>query len=151
MLFCEQERGFLPLSAAFLSCSVLRTETRHVVDLFMDIVSYIEAIILSLLFSRSGMMSEALFPWRSSPILLALVHLYAFYLSLSGLTFLLCDPEVSTTVIRALRGVDDWSSEESASLRYASILISRGFFCHPQEVGNIVETHLKAVSFIWLR
>ncbi|XP_027174907.1 protein virilizer homolog [Coffea eugenioides] len=118
LLLLLKERGFLPLSAAFLSCSILRTETGRVVDLFMDIVSYIEAIILSLLFSRSG------------------------------LTFLLCDPEVSTTVIRGLRGTDDWNKEESASLRYASALISRGFFCHPQEVGIIVETHLKAIVAI---
>ena len=83
-----------------------------------------------------------------SSILSALLDLYAFHLSLSGLTFLLCDPEVSTTVIRGLRGTDDWNKEESASLRYAPALISRGFFCHPQEVGIIVETHLKAVSSI---
>ncbi|KAL3536025.1 hypothetical protein ACH5RR_004486, partial [Cinchona calisaya] len=118
LLLLLKERGFLPLSAAFLSCSILRTETGRVVDLFMDIVSYIEAIILSLLFSRSG------------------------------LAFLLCDLEVSTTVIHSLRGADDWNREESASLRYASILISRGFFCHPQEVGIIVETHLKAIVAI---
>ncbi|CAI9097590.1 OLC1v1034059C1 [Oldenlandia corymbosa var. corymbosa] len=118
LLLLLKERGFLPLSAAFLSCSALRSTAGHVSNLFMDIVSYIEAIILSLLSSRSG------------------------------LTFLLSDPEVLTTIIRALRGADDWNVEESASRRYASILMSRGFFCHPQEVGVIVETHLKAISAI---
>lgn len=50
----KQERGFLPLSAALLSSSILRSETGHAIDLFVDIVSHIQAIILSLLFSRSG-------------------------------------------------------------------------------------------------
>lgn len=50
-----QERGFLPLSAALLSSSVLRSETGDATDMFVDIVSHIEAIILSLLFCRSGL------------------------------------------------------------------------------------------------
>lgn len=50
-----QERGFLALSAALLSSSVLRSETGDATDLFVDIVSHIEAIILSLLFCRSGL------------------------------------------------------------------------------------------------
>lgn len=119
VLLLLKERGFLPLSAALLSSHTLRSETGHLMDLFVDIVLYIESIILSLLFSRSGLM------------------------------FLLSDPDMSTTIIRALKGSDNWKKKkQSASLRYASVLISKGFFCHPQEIGFIVEMHLKAINAI---
>lgn len=73
------------------------------------------------------------------------------FIFLLGLMFLLSDPDISTTIIHALKGANDWKKKkQSASLRYASVLISKGFFCHPQEVGFILEMHLKAVSFIWL-
>lgn len=52
----KQERGFLPLSVALLSSSMLRSEVGHIKDIFMDIASSIEAIILSLLFCRSGLL-----------------------------------------------------------------------------------------------
>lgn len=55
-LYWMQERGFLPLSVALLSSSSLRSEVGHVNDIFMDIASSIEAIILSLLFCRSGLL-----------------------------------------------------------------------------------------------
>ncbi|KAK6147294.1 hypothetical protein DH2020_018206 [Rehmannia glutinosa] len=64
LLSLLKERGFLPLSAALLSSSVLRSQTGHAIDLFVDIVSHIEAIILSLLFCRSGV----------SPLNLAIFH-----------------------------------------------------------------------------
>ena len=51
---CYQERGFFPLSAALLSSSVLRAQTGHAIDIFVDIASHLEAITLSLLFCRSG-------------------------------------------------------------------------------------------------
>ncbi|KAM7500791.1 hypothetical protein LguiA_025205 [Lonicera macranthoides] len=117
LLFLLKERGFLPLSAALLASPVLRSEAGCALDLFVDITAYIEAILLSLLFCRSGLL------------------------------FLLHDPELSTTIILALRGAD-LKKEESVPLRYASVLISKGFFCHPQEVGVIIETHLKAVNVI---
>lgn len=68
----------------------------------------------------------------------------------AGLIFLLLHPELSATVILALRGVDDFNKEDCAPLRYASILISKGFFCRPREVGLIAEMHLRVVSFLWL-
>ncbi|KAI3471763.1 hypothetical protein Pfo_028416 [Paulownia fortunei] len=115
LLSLLKERGFLPLSAALLSSSVLRSETGHAIDLFVDIVSHIEAIILSLLFCRSG------------------------------LDFLLHDPEVSSTIIHALRGIEDDQKEDLLSLRYAYVLMSKGFFCRPKEVGMIVEMHMRAL------
>ncbi|KAI7728685.1 hypothetical protein M8C21_019056 [Ambrosia artemisiifolia] len=117
LLFLLKERGFLPLSAALLSSSTLRSEVGHVKDVFMDITSYIASIILSLVFCRSGLM------------------------------FLLLDPELATTVIHALKGPDS-SMQESIPLRYASILISKGFFCHPREIGIIMKTHLRVVNVI---
>lgn len=53
----KQERGFLPLSVALLSSSKLRSDVGHIKDIFMEIASSIEAIILSLLFCRSGVLS----------------------------------------------------------------------------------------------
>lgn len=49
-----QERGFLPLSVALFSASALISEVEHAMDVFVDIASSIEAIIISLLFCRSG-------------------------------------------------------------------------------------------------
>ncbi|XP_057962822.1 protein virilizer homolog isoform X2 [Malania oleifera] len=113
-----EERGFLPLSAALLASSILRSEVGHAMDMFVDIASSLEAIILSLLFCRSG------------------------------LVFLLLHSELSATLILALRGAGDMNKEECVPLRYASVLLSKGFFCHLQEVGLIVEMHLRVVSAI---
>lgn len=118
LLSLLKERGFLPLSAALLSSSALWSDTACTVDLFVDIVSYFEAIILSLLSTRSG------------------------------LIFLGRDPEVATTIIHALRVADNWKNEESISLRHASVLISEGFFCHPRNVALIMEMHLKAINAV---
>ncbi|KAI3523135.1 hypothetical protein L1887_01192 [Cichorium endivia] len=117
LLFLLKERGFLPLSAALLSSSTLRSEVGHAMELFMDITSYIESIILSLVFCRSGLM------------------------------FLLLDPELSTTVIHALSGSDS-RVQESIPLRYASVLISKGFFCRPREIGVVLKTHLRVMNLI---
>jgi hypothetical protein len=54
MFLWKQERGLLPLSAALLSSSILRSEVGHAMDVFVDIASSIEALIFSLLFCRSG-------------------------------------------------------------------------------------------------
>jgi hypothetical protein len=66
--------------------------------------------------------------------------------SFPGLIFLLNYPELCTTVIDALRGVGGMNREECVPLRYASVLLSKGFVCSPHEVGVIVETHLRVVS-----
>ncbi|OMO49780.1 Protein virilizer, partial [Corchorus capsularis] len=118
LLALLKERGFLPLSAALLSTTILHSEAEDVVDISMDIVSSIGSIILSLLFCRSG------------------------------LVFLLHQPELTATLIHALKGPDAMNKEECVPLRYASVLISKGFTCSPQEVGIIVETHLRVVSAI---
>lgn len=118
LLSLLKERGFLPLSATLLSSSALLSDTACTGNLFVDIVSYFEAIVLSLLSTRSG------------------------------LIFLGRDPEVATTIIHALRGADNWKKDESISIRHASVLISKGFFCHPRDVALIIEMHLKAISAI---
>ncbi|XP_065856562.1 protein virilizer homolog [Euphorbia lathyris] len=112
-----KERGFLPLSAALLSSPVLRSKAGHMMNIFIDIASTIGAILLSLLMSRSG------------------------------LIFLSHYPELSTTLIDALRG-GDMSKEDCVPLRYASVLMSKGFVCSPREVGIIVEMHLRVVNAI---
>lgn len=60
MFSWEQERGFLPLSAALLSSSILRSDVGDAMDIYLDIASSIGAIILSLLFCRSGLLMEPL-------------------------------------------------------------------------------------------
>ncbi|GAB2286472.1 hypothetical protein Dimus_020871 [Dionaea muscipula] len=118
LLSLLKERGFLPLSIALFSSSRLRAELGHALDVFLDMASSIEAIILSLLFCRSG------------------------------LVFLLHHPELSRTVTRALKGAADINKEECIPLRYAYSLISNGFFCRPQEIGLNVEMHLRVVNSI---
>ncbi|CAN4085379.1 unnamed protein product [Withania somnifera] len=118
LLSLLKERGFLPLSAALLSSSAFWSDTACTVDLFVDIISYFEAIILSLLSTRSG------------------------------LIFLGRDPEVAITIIHALRGADNLKKGDSISLRHASVLISKGFFCHPRDVALILEMHLKAINAV---
>jgi hypothetical protein len=63
-----------------------------------------------------------------------------------GLIFLLQDPELSSTLIRAFSGGHHSNKEDSIPLRYASVLISKGFFCSPVEIGTIIGMHLKMVS-----
>ncbi|KAK2454634.1 protein virilizer protein [Trifolium repens] len=113
-----KERGFLSLSTALLSSSILRVERGHVMEIFMDVTSSIEAVILSFLYCRSG------------------------------LIFLLQDPELSSTLIRAFSGGHHSNKEDSIPLRYASVLISKGFFCSPVEIGTIIGMHLKMVNVI---
>ncbi|CAM8894715.1 unnamed protein product [Rhodiola kirilowii] len=118
VIFLRQERGFLPLSVALLSSPLLRSEAGHIMDIFVDIASLIEAIILSLLSCRSG------------------------------LTFLVHHPELTASLVFALRGVDSVSKEENVPLRYASVLLSKGFVCRPTEVGVIIEMYLRAVRAV---
>ncbi|XP_027363282.1 protein virilizer homolog isoform X3 [Abrus precatorius] len=113
-----KERGFLSLSTALLSSSILRVEGGHVMEIFMDVSSSIEAVILSFLFCRSGSI------------------------------FLLQDPELSATLIHALRGGHRGNKEDCIPLHYASVLISKGFFGSPLEIGMIIEMHLKMVNAI---
>ncbi|KAK7268102.1 hypothetical protein RIF29_20789 [Crotalaria pallida] len=113
-----KERGFISLSTALLSSSKLRVEEGPAMEIFMDVTASIEAVILSFLFSRSG------------------------------LIFLLQDPELSSTLIHALRGGHRGNKEDCIPLRYASVLIAKGFFCSPPEIGMIVGMHLKMVNAI---
>ncbi|KAI4300545.1 hypothetical protein L6164_033913 [Bauhinia variegata] len=102
----------------------------------------IDSHLLALLKERGFLsLSAALL---SSPRLLILSFLFCR----SGLTFLLKDPEVSTTLIHALRGGHNINKEDCIPLRYASVLISKGFFYKPQEIGMLVGVHLKMVNAI---
>uniref|UniRef100_A0A2P2LKV7 Uncharacterized protein MANES_09G046200 n=1 Tax=Rhizophora mucronata TaxID=61149 RepID=A0A2P2LKV7_RHIMU len=118
LLVLLRERGFLPLSAALLSSPLLRLDVGAISQSFFDIASTIGDILLSLLMSRSG------------------------------LIFLLEHPELSAILIDALRGTADTSKEECVPLRYASLLLSKGFVCSPPEVGLIVEIYLRVVNAI---
>ncbi|KAK8672102.1 hypothetical protein V6N13_110476 [Hibiscus sabdariffa] len=118
LLVLLKDRGFLPLSVALLSTSILHSEDKDVLDISLEIVSSLGSLILSLLFCHSG------------------------------LVFLLHQPELTATLIHALKGVDTMNKEDCVPLRYASVLIAKGFTCSPREVGIIVETHLRVVNAI---
>ena len=49
-----QERGFLPLSVALISSSDLRAEVGRAVEVFVDLTSSIGAVVISLMFCRTG-------------------------------------------------------------------------------------------------
>lgn len=70
MFSLEQERGFLPLSAAMLSSSILRSDVGEAMDIYLDIASSIGALILSFLFCRSGLLM--------APVLLFILYLKMF-------------------------------------------------------------------------
>lgn len=118
LLSVLKERCFLPLLAALLSSPSLRSGNGFVMDIFIDLVTTIEAIVLSLLFCHSGLL------------------------------FLLSEPEAIASLVIALRGAEDAKREEFLPLRYAAVLISKGFFCPPKDIGMIVETSLIVVSAI---
>ncbi|KAL9258898.1 virilizer-like protein [Drosera capensis] len=118
LLSLLKERGFLPLLIALFASSKLRAELVQALDVFLDITSSIEAIVLSLLFCRSG------------------------------LVFLQQHPELSRAMIHALKGTTDINREECIPMRYAYSFVSKGFFCCPQEIGLNVEMHLRVVNAI---
>ncbi|KAM0859855.1 hypothetical protein ACQ4PT_046916 [Festuca glaucescens] len=112
----EQERGFFPLSAALLSSPVMHLASGPAAEILLEITSSIESILLSLLFSRSG------------------------------LSFLLSQPEATELIVLSLQDGKDMNKTECITLRHAFVLLSKGFFCRPQEVGMITELHLKVGS-----
>ncbi|KAJ1294785.1 hypothetical protein BS78_01G173400 [Paspalum vaginatum] len=116
LLSLIQERSFFPLSAALLSSPVLHLASGPAAEILMGISSSIESIILSLLFCRSG------------------------------LSFLLSQPEATELIVLSLQDVETMNKAECITLRQAFVLLSKGFFCRPQEVGMITELHLKVGS-----
>ncbi|XP_010906480.1 protein virilizer homolog isoform X2 [Elaeis guineensis] len=118
LLSLLKERGFFPLSAALLSSPVLRSASGSTADMFMEIFTSIESILLSLLFYHSGLL------------------------------FLLVQPDATELIILSLRDAEDTSKKECMALRQAAVFLSKGFFCHPQEVGMIIELHLKVGTAI---
>ncbi|CAH2054969.1 unnamed protein product [Thlaspi arvense] len=119
MLALLKERGFLPLSAALLSMPGLHSKAGDIMDVFADIAMFIGNIILSLMFSRTG------------------------------LSYLLDHSQLTATIIQSLKGsVDLNKEEECVPLRYASVLISKGFTCSFLEIGINLEVHLRVVSAV---
>ncbi|VAI89288.1 unnamed protein product [Triticum turgidum subsp. durum] len=116
LLSLIQERGFFPLSAALLSSPVMHLASGPAAEILMEITSSIESILLSLLFCRSG------------------------------LSFLLSQPEATELIVLSLQDGKDMNKTECITLRHAFVLLSKGFFCRPQEVGMITELHLKVGS-----
>ncbi|KAJ3682983.1 hypothetical protein LUZ60_013210 [Juncus effusus] len=118
LLSLLKERGFFPLCAALLSSPILKSASGAVADIFVETATSLESILLSLLLSRSG------------------------------LTFLLDQAEATELLVLSLKDVEDSSKTECMNLRQASVLLSKGFFCHPREIGAITELHFRVVSLV---
>ncbi|KAL3755539.1 hypothetical protein ACJRO7_002572 [Eucalyptus globulus] len=104
--------------SAALLSSSIQLEVGHAMFFHVEIVSSIGAIIFSLLLCQSGLL------------------------------FLAHQPELSSTIVHCLKGGDSTRKEDCLPLRYASILLSKGFFCGSEEVGMILEMHLRVVNAI---
>ena len=76
---CKQERSFFPVSAALLSSPILHLASGPAAEILMGIASSIESIILSLLFSRSGLV-QFYISWTG--IILILIFLKLWQLTL---------------------------------------------------------------------
>ncbi|WOL04309.1 hypothetical protein Cni_G13030 [Canna indica] len=113
LLSLLEERGFFPLSAALLSSPVLRPVKDNQTDIFMEIATSIECILLNFLFHRSG------------------------------LCFFLAHPEAIELLILSLQNGEETTKRECMTLRQATAFLSKGFICHPQEVAMIIELYLK--------
>ncbi|KAG0494568.1 hypothetical protein HPP92_005562 [Vanilla planifolia] len=113
LLSLLKESGFFPLSAALLSYPSMHATIGSAAQIFVEIAVFFQSLLLSILFSRSG------------------------------LTFLLLQPEITSTIILSLQCFEEGSKLECPTLRQAAVLMSKGFFCHPQEVAMILEIHLR--------
>ena len=54
--------------------------------------------------------------------------------------------QLTATIIQSLKGSVDLNKEECVPLRYASVLISKGFTCSLLEIGINLEVHLRVVG-----
>ncbi|TVU46430.1 hypothetical protein EJB05_05967 [Eragrostis curvula] len=116
LLSLIQETGFLPLSAALLSSPILHSASGPAAEILMGLALSIESIVLSLLFCRSG------------------------------ISFLLSQPEATELIVLSLQDTKNMSKTECITLRQAFVLLSKGFFCRPQEIAMITELHLRVGS-----
>ena len=131
------------MSAALLSSPLLHSADGNTTDIFVDIATSIQSLLLSLLSCRSGLVCCHLYLQGLQLNLVGVLIFFPFY---SGLTFLLLQPEATATLILSLQGAENRSTAECLTLRQAAMLMSKGFFCHPQEVAMITEIHLRVVS-----
>jgi len=58
---------------------------------------------------------------------------------------LLSQPEATELIVLSLQDAENMNKAECITLRQAFVLLSKGFFCRPKEVGMITELHLKVV------
>jgi hypothetical protein len=65
----------------------------------------------------------------------------------SGLTFLLDQAEATELLVFSLKDVEDSNKANCMTLRQAFVLLSKGFFCHPQDIATITELHIRVVCF----
>ncbi|XP_078432538.1 mRNA methyltransferase EMB2016 isoform X2 [Wolffia australiana] len=118
LLSLLKERGFLPLSAAILSSPTLRMNSGVTLEIFIELAASIEEILLRLLNCRSGLL------------------------------FLLCQPEATAALVLSLQGMEESEKADYVTLRHAAVLMSKGFFCRPEEIGMIAEVHLRVAGTI---
>lgn len=59
--------------------------------------------------------------------------------------------QLTATIIQSLKGSVDLNKEECVPLRYASVLISKGFTCSLLEIGINLEVQLRVVGSITIK
>jgi hypothetical protein len=142
-ILCMQETSFFPLSAALLSSPIVHSASGPAAEILMGITSSIESIVLSLLFCRSG--STGIFPYQDLYFDFLKCDRTIIFCSFPGISFLLSQPEATELIVLSLQDAENMNKTECITLRQAFVLLSKGFFCRPQEVGMIMELHLKVV------
>ncbi|KAH7429242.1 hypothetical protein KP509_09G038400 [Ceratopteris richardii] len=118
ILLVLQERRFLSVLSALLSGPLLRELERNSSDSFLEFIASVEAIILLLINSRSGLL------------------------------FLASDPDDATVLITALMGTKRFEERGFIDYRNANLLLSDGLVCQPQDVGHMLLTNLSVISVL---
>lgn len=118
ILLVLQERRFIPSLAALLSVPWMRSAVGKFKDSFLEFIGNVEALILSLISSRSGLL------------------------------FLASDKEAAEALVSALVGVEELEGRDSINLRHAYSLMSAGFICKTQDIGHMLCTNLSVIAVI---
>ncbi|KAI5077208.1 hypothetical protein GOP47_0007032 [Adiantum capillus-veneris] len=118
ILLILQERRFVPALAALLSAPWMRASTTKVSACFLELIGSLETLILALINSRSGLL------------------------------FLASEQEEAAALISALMGARNNEERDFIDYRHAKSLMSSGFICQPQDVGNMLYTNLSVISVL---
>lgn len=113
-----QERCFIPMLVALLSAPCMRSALGKLKDSSLEFIGNVEALIMALISSRSGLL------------------------------FLASDQEAAAALVSGLVGIQELQGSNSINLRHACSLMSAGFLCNAQDVGCMLHTSLSVIGTI---